>query len=121
MATYEDKMKSIEEEEKKLKKNKSKQFNEDEQNDLPNVGKLKRTGRIGEIVSESYRKEGIEKANKEISSARNKPAGVLSKAYNLSPITSSRQQIKDFAKEEKDKPKRVSAAKARLKELKTRR
>ena len=89
--------------------------------DLPNSGNLRRTGLKGELVSEDYRQKSIKKVEKEISSSKNKPAGLIKKILNTDRVLATPSRRKEFKQEEIEKPKRIVAAKNRLKELQTRR
>lgn len=93
----------------------------DKDKDLPNVGSLKRTGRIGELMTDERRKREIEQNKKELESHKNARSGGLNKYVHTDRMLSTPSQRKDFKKEESDKIERKQNAKTRLKELETRR
>lgn len=93
----------------------------DDDKDLPNSGPLKRTGRVGELMTDERRKREIEQNKKELESLKNSRSGILNKYVHTDRMLSTPTQRKDFKKEESDKIERKNNAKTRLKELETRR
>jgi len=85
--------------------------------DLSETRTLKRTGRVGEIVTDDYRKANIKAAEKIIK--QNKPAGIIVKSLSESRATPELTR-KNLKTSEADKIKVVAAAKNRISELKAR-
>ncbi len=89
--------------------------------DLPNVGALKRTGVIGEIMTDDRRKREMKANKKELESSRNKPAGTVERFVNTDRYLSDSSQRKAFKEQEKEKEKTKAEARKRIEELKIRR
>ena len=87
--------------------------------DLEPTGDLKRTGRIGELMTEKARREDIKTEKRHIK--ENEPAGMFRKFANTDRLLSSPKQRAEFKKSESEKASKRSASEKRIKELKTRR